>query len=680
MVRALYLLFFLSGFPALLYQIVWQRALFTVFGVNTESVTVVVCAFMLGLGAGSLAGGWLSKRQRLPVLLIFAMLELGIAGYGLVSLRLFPLASAGGPLWTFLAAFAMVAIPTMMMGATLPLLTAELVRLHGEVGKTVGKLYFVNTLGSAVACFAAGRYWMGALGMDGVVQLAAALNGAAALCGLFWFQRSPRKRIEVPDQPAAWRPRELAVAATAGFVSLGFELVWYRVYSFATGGEPRAFAYLLGSFLLGIALGGLLVRRVKSETATATYLCLSSCAAGLTAPFIASLMAHVDPLQTLPVVTIAAAMMGAVFPMLCQTAVAANAAAGAGVSYLYAANIAGSVAGSYFVGQLAFDLLPLQGIAVALSAVGIVASAGYRRNARILGFLAFLPLAMTLYDNLYERLMYEGGFDPSSRFVDVVETKGGVVTVDSERHIYGGGAHDGILTTDLETADSCIRPYSLSYLHPEPKSVLLVGVAGGAWTAIVGKNPFVREAVAVEINPGYLTVIGRYPEIAPILRDPKITLVVDDGRRWMRRNMHRKFDAIVMDTVQHWRSNATNLLSAEFFRLAKSMLNPGGIVYFNTTYSDAAMYTGAISFPYALRFGPFLAVSDSPLRLDERRWRAAVAGHASDARIERIAGYFRTIDLTGTGHFAVEPRENILTRTRQAGIITDANMLTEWRP
>src|SRR5579863_2054049 len=57
-----YLLFFLSGFPALLYQIVWQRALFTLYGVNIESVTMIVTVFMLGLGVGSLAGGWLSTR------------------------------------------------------------------------------------------------------------------------------------------------------------------------------------------------------------------------------------------------------------------------------------------------------------------------------------------------------------------------------------------------------------------------------------------------------------------------------------------------------------------------------------------------------------------------------------------------------------------------------------------
>jgi spermidine synthase len=87
--RKFYLLFFLSGVPALLYQIVWQRALFTIYGVNIESVTIIVTVFMLGLGLGSLAGGWLSKRLSVPLLRLFAAIEAGIAVFGCVSMQLF---------------------------------------------------------------------------------------------------------------------------------------------------------------------------------------------------------------------------------------------------------------------------------------------------------------------------------------------------------------------------------------------------------------------------------------------------------------------------------------------------------------------------------------------------------------------------------------------------------------
>src|SRR5260370_6009185 len=118
--RSFCLLFFLSGFPALIYQIVWQRTLFAIYGVNVESVTVVVSAFMLGLGIGSLAGGRISKSPSAPLLLLFGAVELGIAAYGVGSLPLFHAVarfSAAAPLLeTGLLSFALVLVPTLLMG------------------------------------------------------------------------------------------------------------------------------------------------------------------------------------------------------------------------------------------------------------------------------------------------------------------------------------------------------------------------------------------------------------------------------------------------------------------------------------------------------------------------------------------------------------------------------------
>jgi xanthine/uracil permease len=58
--------FFLSGAVALIYQVCWQRLLFAVVGVDIESVTPIVSAFMLGLGLGAALGGiWpIALRQK----------------------------------------------------------------------------------------------------------------------------------------------------------------------------------------------------------------------------------------------------------------------------------------------------------------------------------------------------------------------------------------------------------------------------------------------------------------------------------------------------------------------------------------------------------------------------------------------------------------------------------------
>ncbi len=60
--RVVGMLLFCSGFPALVYQLAWQRALSGIFG-DTGSAAILLAGFMLGLALGSLAGGWLSKRQ-----------------------------------------------------------------------------------------------------------------------------------------------------------------------------------------------------------------------------------------------------------------------------------------------------------------------------------------------------------------------------------------------------------------------------------------------------------------------------------------------------------------------------------------------------------------------------------------------------------------------------------------
>jgi predicted membrane-bound spermidine synthase len=196
-VRAwIYAVFFLSGFAALLYQVVWQRALYAIYGINIESVTMVVTAFMLGLGVGSVAGGAVSKRPDRPVLLLFAFAELGIGLFGFVSLDVFhavgEVTLAMSPVATFFVTFLLVLVPTLLMGSTLPLLVAHLVRSSGNVGKSVGSLYFVNTVGSALASAAAVLYVMGHAGQAGSVRAAALLNVTVSLLAYVAHRRSQR--------------------------------------------------------------------------------------------------------------------------------------------------------------------------------------------------------------------------------------------------------------------------------------------------------------------------------------------------------------------------------------------------------------------------------------------------------------------------------------------------------
>ena len=185
--------FFASGFAALIYQVVWQRVLFAGFGINIEAVTIVVAAFLAGLGIGSLIGGRLSTRESRSLLLAFAAIEMSIGAYGLISVRLFRILAdiTGGMSHTLtgVLTFLLVLIPTTMMGCTLPLLVAYAVRRNSNVGSSVGQLYFINTAGSALASLAAAAFLMGALGESRSVLVAAMLNIAVALFVLAQYSR-----------------------------------------------------------------------------------------------------------------------------------------------------------------------------------------------------------------------------------------------------------------------------------------------------------------------------------------------------------------------------------------------------------------------------------------------------------------------------------------------------------
>ena len=711
--RWLYALFFLSGFPALIYQIVWQRTLFAIYGVNIESVTMVVSAFMLGLGLGSLAGGRISKNPSAPLLLLFAAVEFGVAAFGSVSLPLFHwvanFTAGAPPLETGLISFALVLIPTVLMGATLPLLVAQLVRLSGNVGRSVGTLYFVNTLGSAVACFAAGLFLMRNLGMSGSIAVAVALNVLAALVVLLLhFQW---RGLMADNQPHTLTsdavqmipfPVAMMLAAASGFIALCYEIVWYRLYSFASEGTAQCFAFVLGTFLTGIAFGSLLGRRLcktASVHSIGVLVLFANLVGFCIVPAVAFLVRYMDYVWTLPLVAIAAGLLGATFPLMCHISVRPNDDAGQGLSYLYLSNIIGSAAGSWLVGFVLMDYFSLRSISLLLALLGVAVAAplfGATKRNLLAGVALCATLLVSsgpLFAPVYDELQSKGDFGkPWTRIIDIVENRSGVISVDEAHGIYGSGIYDGMLSTNLLQTEILERAFAVSLFHPNPKEVLMIGLSGGAWTQVIANNPQVEKVTAIEINPGYLELIPRYADVAPMLTNTKVQIIIDDGRRWMFRNKDRKFDFIVMDTIYHHRAHATNLLSVEMMDLARERLKPGGVLYYNSTYSEEAQRTGAVKFPYAYRFGPMMAVSDSPIVIDKDRWKQVLVNYRLDGkpaldlvkpegvkRLNEILGYVDTLPGFPLDDEKMETRDILLNRTAMLKVVTDDNMVTEWK-
>jgi spermidine synthase len=721
--RLLCVLFFFSGFPALIYQLTWQRALFRIFGVNIESVTIVVTAFMLGLGLGSLVGGWLSKRRGIPLLPLLAGIELATGAFGLVSLKIFDQVSEftiGLPLTaTAAASLALVIVPTLLMGATLPVLVCHLVRRSGNVGSALGLLYYVNTLGAGAACLACVALLFPFLGMQGAVYVAAGINGAVAT-GAFvaYWRDNCDSTIGIRDTPLAFAARQpmlgfapvLALAGAGGFVSLSYEIFFFRTVSYVTGSSATAFALTLGAFLIGLASGSrqaghncaaLTQERAMRRAVTAL---MSASVLGL---LFLPLLDHLVWLHSgivgvaLLLVYLIARFWGSLLPYLAEFGVAADGKAGMRTALLYLANILGSAAGSIITGFVLMDHLSLVAIGTALvvaSLACVVLLTGtlpLPRSEKILraslavGLALLAAIAIPPWSSdVLESLEWKGAPDARA-FARVVENRSGIIAVTKDGIVFGNGMYDGRFNTDLtHDTNGIVRPYALSLFHPAPRDVLMIGLSSGSWVQVIANDPDVALLTVVEINPGYLTLIATQPEVASILTNPKVTIVTDDARRWLRANPGRRFDVIVSNTTWHFRANVTNLLSAEFLDLIKGHLNPDGVFYYNTTDSDRVQRTGCLAFADGARILNHMVVSGTPIRWDFERWRRTLEAYRIDgrpvfdmsrgedrAKLDRLLASF----ATPTEPRKIEACADILTRTAGRQPVTDDNMGNEWR-
>ncbi|MCL4729530.1 MAG: fused MFS/spermidine synthase [Planctomycetes bacterium] len=698
------------------------------YGINVESVTVVVTAFMLGLGLGSLLGGAISRIRRLPLLMSFALVEVGIGGFGYFSLDL--IESVGRATLHAPAAvtaaltFALVLFPTLMMGATLPILTAHLVRHTRNVGRSVGLLYFVNTLGSAAACFAVALFLMRWLGMRGAVQLACVINLAVAAGSFGAAALGARQTAPPPEQAApTGSPGQSArfrlaifVVAAVGFVSLSYEILWYRLHSFTTGGRAMAFAAMLGSFLLGIALGSLAARRFcrgeggTAERAALVHFVLLANAAGFLVAPVSARLASALPAEAYPVlllpVALAAGLLGAVFPLVCHFGVAPDERAGSGLSVLYLANILGSASGSLLTGFVLMDLLGLAAISQVLAALGALLAAalvflfGLERRRRVVPLAAAGATVLVafgggpvFFDDFYERLQYHRDYEPARRFAAVAENRSGVITVTRDGTVFGGGIYDGVFNTDLvDDANMIVRAFSISAFHDSPRQVLMIGLSSGSWAQVVANHPRVERLTIIEINPGYHELIATHENVRGVLTNPKVEIIIDDGRRWMQRNPDRRFDVIIMNTTFHWRAHASNLLSLEFLALVRTHLQPGGAALYNTTDSPEVQRTACEAFPHVVRMINNVWVSDRPLIPDRERWRDALRDYRIEGRpvldmsnerhrqrLEQVLGMIDELVKPQPAWYGMESRGSILTRTGGVRVVTDDNMGTEWQ-
>ncbi len=255
------IVFFVSGFATLVYQVAWQRLLTVYYGIGPVSIAVIVSVFLLGLGLGGLAGGWVAERVR-RLALLYSSIEIGLGLYGIASIPLLDAlgrATAGSPYgWTAFFSALFLLPPTILMGATLPVVLKLYNRHTGQYLQSLSFLYFINTLGAAAGALVGGYVLISLFDLDGAIGTAVFLNFSLAAIVLLAMRNAdfadpaPHARVaagELLGNAAIW------LVFITGFVAIGYEIAWTLSISSILKSSPYMFATILFVYLVGIALG-----------------------------------------------------------------------------------------------------------------------------------------------------------------------------------------------------------------------------------------------------------------------------------------------------------------------------------------------------------------------------------------------------------------------------------------
>ena len=294
---AVFGLFFFSGSCALIYQITWMRLFRLAMGNTVFTSATVLTAFMAGLALGSWLAGRLADRTGRP-LRVYAYLEVLI---GLCGLAMTPAFNAlepvygwlyhgldGTGIWLgvgrFLASAALLALPTTLMGATLPLLSRFTTQRLESMGRDLGRLYALNTLGAALGAALTGFLLVPSLGVQTTLWAAA---GANLLIGALAFALADAPSANAPaDEPAPSRSDLAALWALGltGFASMIYEVSWTRTLSLLIGSSVYAFTLMLVAFICGLGLGSMVLAGwIDRRARLFRTLALLELAVGLTA-------------------------------------------------------------------------------------------------------------------------------------------------------------------------------------------------------------------------------------------------------------------------------------------------------------------------------------------------------------------------------------------------------------
>ena len=664
---ALLVLFIGSGCAALIYEVVWFQLLQLSIGSSAVSLGVLLGVYMGGMCLGSLLLPRYVAPSRHP-LQVYAFLELGIGLFGVLVLYSVPIiggiytewAGSGTASLILRAIVASICLlpPTLLMGGTLPVVARGVEATPSGVS-WLGYFYGGNLLGAVAGSLLAGFYLLRVYDMPTATMVAVALNVIVAVIALF----VAGKIEHVPAVVTAPAPRRAGsrlvyiAIALSGMTALGAEVIWTRLLSLLFGATTYTFSLILAVFLMGLgigsSIGSAIARKIPYSRVPLGICQLLLCGAiawaahttGTSMPYwpinpsIGKSPVYqfdLDLLRAFWVVLPAAVLWGASFPLAIGAAAREGEDTGRLVGGVYAANTVGAIVGALITSLVlvaAFGSQKSQQVLIAVSALSgllMLATPSKRSLTPIVAMIAVglaagllvrtvppLPGILVAYGRYtatwvgINEIIYAGEGVTAS--VAVSRTPAGVLNYHNA----------GKVQASSEPQDMRLQRMlgHLTTLVPDnPRRVLVIGCGAGVTAGAVSVDPLVTSETIAEIEPLVPRVVSKYfaDYNFNVVANPKVTVHLDDARHYLLTTKD-KFDAITSDPLDPWVRGAATLYTREFFEVAKSHLNPGGVVtLFVQLYesNDAAVKSEVATFLDAFPGGMVFANTSNGLGYD----------------------------------------------------------------
>jgi spermidine synthase len=624
-------LYFLSGFCSLVYETVWIRKFSLIFGSTIFATTIVVAVFFAGLALGSSLFASIATRSKNPVGL-YALLEVVIGAYALA----FPIFLVGAQyvyslsypalhesfaLLFFvrgLVAVAVLIVPTVAMGGTLPILTKHFIRRLDTAGRRSGLIYGANTLGAALGSFFAGYLLLQTLGASGTNLLAALINVAIGVLALTVSAQSEvgARSDSAPSRPKALRKKKAAINtdrsitvvivcfALSGFVSMAYEIVWLRYLSIFARDTIYLYTGIIGAFILamgtGSLFGGWWVDRRREPT---TIFGLLQAAIGVSTIGMLYLAANWHHTiyaagekggsEVLPILFallfIPAVLMGATFPVVTKIIATDVPSVGRRVGKAYASNVAGSIAGLLAAGFFMFPSLGLQGAVYILFGMNMVLASILlladgnpmaRRWSPVPPALAAVVLLFIIYGpgKKLMDIVLPKTLGPSEAIVEVREGVTGMSWA-TRSEDYGVVLWDNGTAISKELASFQNQGFIPLLIAPHiPRSVLGLAFGGGLSYYASGLFPEIEKIDFVDISRENIEVaLKHFSENEWIGNDARTRFFIDDAYSFLKYT-ENTYDLILMEPTPPMLSfrNAA-LYTKEFYELAGNRLTEVGL-------------------------------------------------------------------------------------------------------